>query len=58
MLSYSVRPEMALFSLNDVLSGLSGCDVQQYVSPETLVDPCSTKKLLISASDTDNFAAG
>jgi len=43
---------MALFPLNGVLCGLSGCDVRQYVSPETLVDPCSTKKLLISASDT------
>jgi len=51
---------MALFPLSGVLRGFSGCDVQQYVSPETLVDPFSTKKLLISESDTFNaklFAA-
>jgi len=42
---------MALFPLSGVLLGFSGCDVRQYVSPETFVDPCSTKKLLISESD-------
>jgi hypothetical protein len=43
---------MALFPLSGVLRGLSGCDVHKYVSPENLVRPCSTKKLLISESDT------
>jgi len=43
---------MALFPLSGVLFEFSGCDVQQYVSPETLIDPCSAKKLLISESDT------
>jgi len=47
---------MALFPLSGVLRGFSGCDVQQYVSPQTLVRPCLTKKLLISESDT--FCAG
>jgi len=47
-----VRPEMALFPLSGVLLVLSDCNVQQYVSPETLIDPCSTKKMLISESDT------
>jgi len=43
---------MALFPLSGVLRGFSGCDAQQYALPETLVRPCSAKKLPISESDT------
>jgi hypothetical protein len=35
-----------------VLRGFSACDVLQYVSAETLVRPCSSKKLLISELET------
>jgi len=43
---------MAIFPLSGVLRGFSGCGVQQYASPETLVRPSSTEKFLISESDT------
>jgi hypothetical protein len=39
---------MALFPLSGVLRGFPVATYVEYVSPQTLVGPCSTKKMLIS----------
>jgi hypothetical protein len=48
----SVHPEMALFPSSGVLRGFPAATYVEYVSPQPLVRPCSTKKLLISELDT------
>ena len=50
---FSFHPEMAFFALLGVLRGFSGCGVQAYVSPQTLVRALSGQKLLISELDTN-----
>ena len=48
----SIHPEMALFPPSGVLRGFPVATYVEYVSPQTLVRPCSTKKLLISELNT------
>ncbi len=50
---FSFHPEMALFALLGVLREFSGCGVQAYASPQTLVRPLTVQKLLISELDTN-----
>jgi hypothetical protein len=45
---------MALFPPSGVLRGFPAAAYTQYASPQTLVRPCSTKKLLISEVVTFN----
>jgi hypothetical protein len=46
---------MALFPPSGVLRGFPAATYVEYVSPKTLVRPCSTKKLLISEWDTQLY---
>jgi hypothetical protein len=44
---------MALFAPRVVLRGFSAAAYLMYASPQTLVRPCATQKLLISGLDTN-----
>jgi len=43
---------MALFSVSGVLRGFPAATYLMYASPQTLVRPCPSKKLLISELET------
>jgi hypothetical protein len=48
----SLHPEMALFSMSGVLRRFPPAVYKIYASAQTLVRPCSSKKLLISELET------